>query len=293
MRKFAVFILSHGRPDNVKTYKTLRESGYDGDVYIIVDNLDKTKNRYQEIYESKVVVFDKIEAAKITDAGDNFGHLGAVVFARNYSFVIAKDLGLTHFVQLDDDYQEFKFRFNDNLDLAPKESGAKNYAPRKIKSKLGEIFNNVLDYLDSSKAKSIAFAQGGDFIGGVGNSFAQSIKTKRKAMNVFFCRTDRPFNFFGRINEDVNAYVTLGSRGDLFITINQIGVEQLQTQTNPGGLTTIYLDYGTYVKSFYSVMYHPSSVTVKAMGDRGNYRLHHSINWANTVPVILREEIKK
>ena len=45
MRKFAAFILTHGRPDNVVTYKTLRACGYTGDVFFIVDNEDATVDR--------------------------------------------------------------------------------------------------------------------------------------------------------------------------------------------------------------------------------------------------------
>ena len=41
MNNFAVFILTHGRPDNVITIKTLRQSGYTGKVYFIIDNEDK------------------------------------------------------------------------------------------------------------------------------------------------------------------------------------------------------------------------------------------------------------
>ena len=43
---FAVFILTNGRPDNVITYKTLERCGYTGKTYIIIDDLDKTKDQY-------------------------------------------------------------------------------------------------------------------------------------------------------------------------------------------------------------------------------------------------------
>ena len=35
---FAIFILSHGRANNVKTVKTLEREGYTGKWYIICDN---------------------------------------------------------------------------------------------------------------------------------------------------------------------------------------------------------------------------------------------------------------
>lgn len=280
-KDFAVFILTNGRPDNVKTYATLRKQGYTGKIYLIVDDLDVTKEIYLKNYGKEVIVFDKKKAAKLTDAGDNFGRLGAVVFARNYSFKIAEELGLKYFLQLDDDYGWFQYRFDDKL----------NYSPKGIKN-LDRVFSLILDFYISSGVTSVAIAQGGDFIGGAESDKASRVFASRKAMNSFFCSVSRPFKFFGRINEDVTAYVTLGSRGSVFLTTNQASLEQIQTQTNPGGLTGIYLDLGTYVKSFYSVVFSPSSVKVKELGDRGNYRLHHAVSWKNAVPMIIREKYK-
>ena len=64
------------------------------------------------------------------------------------------------------------------------------------------------------------------------------------------------------------------------------------TQQNPGGLTDIYLDNGTYVKSFYSVIHEPSCVKVALMGSN-NKRIHHKINWDKCCPKILNEKWKK
>lgn len=96
----------------------------------------------------------------------------------------------------------------------------------------------------------------------------------------------------GRINEDVNLYTENGIRGELFITVPRIRLEQKQTQANSGGLTDIYLDLGTYVKSFYSVMYAPACVKITEMGVT-NRRLHHRVSWKNTCPMIVSEKYKK
>jgi hypothetical protein len=75
----------------------------------------------------------------------------------------------------------------------------------------------------------------------------------------------------------------------------QIQVNQTMTQANSGGMTELYLDVGTYVKSFYSVMYAPSCVKVGELGDprSPHYRIHHSINWRVAVPKIMRETVRK
>ena len=58
---FCVFIISHGRPDNVLTFKTVRKQGYTGKILIVCDNEDKTVEQYKKAFgESSVFVFDKL-----------------------------------------------------------------------------------------------------------------------------------------------------------------------------------------------------------------------------------------
>jgi hypothetical protein len=111
-------------------------------------------------------------------------------------------------------------------------------------------------------------------------------------MNVYFCNTEKPIEFYGSINEDVNAYVHNGSVGKVYFTTNMLSIVQGQTQGNAGGLTDIYLELGTYVKSFYSVIIQPSCVKVAVMGTKFK-RLHHSVAWDHAVPVIISEKYRK
>jgi len=279
--KFAVFILTHGRARNVKTYKTLRHHGYTGPIYLIIDNEDKQGDEYRRIYGEQVIEFDKTAIAKTFDEGDNFNDRRAVIYARNASFQIARNLGIDYFLQLDDDYYVWMYRFDASLD----------YRPKRIHS-LDGVFASLLNYYKAIPALTIAIAQGGDMIGEVQNKKLSKLMISRKAMNSFFCSTARPFQFFGRINEDVNTYVTLGNRGGLFLSVMNMNLDQEDTQTNSGGMTGQYMDGGTYVKSFYSVMYAPSCVQVGEMG-RMNKRLHHRIHWDAAVPKIMNERYRK
>lgn len=278
---FAALILTHGRPNKVKTYKTLRKSGYTGKIILVIDDEDKKINEYKEKYKNEVVVFNKEEISKEFDEADIFKDRRAIIYARNASFKIAKNLGLKYFIQLDDDYTNFNFRFSKNL----------NYQFTNV-TNLDDVFNCCLNFMLNTPTTSIAMAQGGDFFGGSEGKFGKKIFLSRKCMNSFICLVDRPFTFNGRINEDVNTYVTEGSRGHLFFTTNQISLQQMQTQQNKGGMTELYLNSGTYVKSFYSIIFHPSSVKIQLLNSK-NSRLHHKIYWENTTPKILREKLKK
>lgn len=278
---FCVFILTHGRADRVYTYGLLERGGYTGKIYIVIDDEDKTRDEYIKVFGDKVLIFSKSAIAQTFDEGDNFNDRRAIIYARNACFDLAKQVGCRYFIQLDDDYTGFQYRID----------GDGSYGYRKVKS-LDRIFTIMLDYYKSIPALSIALAQGGDFIGGSQNILAKTMRLKRKAMNSFICSTDRPFKFFGRINEDVNTYTNLARRGGLFLTIPCVSLVQRQTQSNSGGMTELYLDSGTYVKSFYSVMYTPSSVRISNMGS-AHKRIHHRIAWDKTAPQILHESFKR
>jgi len=279
---FCCFIASHGRADKVYTHQTLRKHGYTGPIYVVIDNLDTSASQYTEKYGDKVVIFNKEEMAKRTDMGDNFWKLGSIIHARNACFDIAQKLGHKYFLVLDDDYYEFRYAFGPDF----------RYSNKSCWSLDAVIGSTLKFYKSVPNLLSIAFAQGGDFIGGEQGSFGQGLRLRRKCMNSFFCSTERPYKFIGSVNEDVNTYTNLGSRGGLFFTMNNILLNQKDTQSNSGGMTDLYEDSGTYIKSFYSVLFQPSSVFIKQIGTK-HKRLHHSISWKNTVPCILSEAHRK
>jgi hypothetical protein len=272
-KDFAVFILTHGRPNNIKTLNTLKKCGYSGDIYFIIDDEDKTINEYINNYGEKYVkIFNKKQLADNVDEGNNFDERRTITHARNASFIIANELGIKYFIQLDDDYYYFGYRY---------ESGAK------IIKNLDRVFEIMLKFYISTNIKSIAFGQGGDHIGGF-----SGIKLKRKCMNSFFCSTDREFQFVGAMNEDVNTYTTLGSRGDLFFTFTNLQLDQKDTQSQNSGITDMYKRFGTYTKAFTTTMMHPSGTKVSMMNSN-NPRIHHQIKWINTTPMIINEKYKK
>lgn len=280
---YAVFILSHGRPDKVLTYHTLRRQGYTGNIYIIVDDEDKSLQQYKDLYAEQVIVFSKKKYEGAFDIMDNFDNNKVIVYARNACYDIARDLALDYFFEYEDDYTQLQYRFAEGKALRGKAA-----------NKLDQLFAAMIDCLSRTRIDTIAFAQGGDFIGGIGS--LKNNTYKRKAMNTFLFRVNADshddIKFIGRMNDDVNTYLTLGKVGKLFFQITKISLVQLTTQTNSGGNTDIYKKYGTYVKSFYSVIAAPSCCKISVIGT-ANQRIHHSINWKNAVPKIVAETHKK
>ncbi len=280
---FAVFILTHGRPDRVITYATLRKQGYTGPIWIVIDDEDKTAQQYRERFGDAVLTFSKAEIAATFDEGDNFGDRRAIVYARNACFDLARKVGARWFVQFDDDYLRLQYRRDAEL----------RYTTIAVQN-ADAMFDALIEYAESTNLSALCMSQGGDHIGGAPSSYNKhGVIARRKAMNTFLCSTDRPLQFYGRINEDVNLYTCGQRRGEVvFLTLMQAMIVQKQTQSNAGGMTGLYLDSGTYLKSFYSVMYAPSCVRIGVMGEAA-VRLHHDISWPHTAPKIVRESVRK
>jgi hypothetical protein len=279
-RKSAIFILTHGRPDNIKTLHMLERCGWTGKTYIVIDDEDTRADEYFERYGDMVLQFNKKEVADRIDDADTSGDRRAIIYARHASQTMAKDLGYDYMLQLDDDYADLRYRFVKNGSLT-------SYRVKDFDSLAEATFK----FLDDTNALTVAFGQGGDMIGGI-NSPNYKSGLQRKVMNSFFLRTDRYVDFKGKINDDVNLYVVYGAQGELMFTSFHVNVLQMATQTNQGGMTELYLEEGTYAKSFYSVMMAPSCVKIYPMGT-ANRRLHHKVDWRYAVPKIINQKYRK
>jgi hypothetical protein len=282
-KNYSVFILTHGRPDNVITYNSLRKAGYTGKIYLIVDDEDKTLDDYKKKYNDEVIVFSKSDYQGKFDLMDNFTGNKVIVYARNACYDIARNLGLDYFFEYEDDYTGFYHRYIDGEKLKAVQC-----------KQMNDIMLNMITCLENTKITTIAFAQGGDCMGGA-KQF-HNIQFKRKAMNSFVFKVNQDPKddciFIGRMNDDVNTYLTQGKVGKLFFQIANVILIQKATQSNSGGNTEAYKSFGTYVKSFYSIMTAPSCCKITMMGSV-HQRIHHRINWNNAVPKIIHERYKK
>ncbi len=282
---FAAFVLSHGRADRVITVDALRRAGYTGRLYVVVDDEDPALDEYRTRYGDAVLTFSKPDVAETFDVGDLEPNRQTVAYARNACWDLARSVGVRYFAELDDDYKDFLYRVVGRTD-----GGLPRLRGWAIRN-LDGVLEAMVRFVEETPTTTIAMSQGGDWMGGTEGAMA-AIRLKRKAMNSFVCDVDRPFDFVGRLNEDVNTYLALGRTGRLFFTVSTVQLNQLATQSNEGGMTDAYLDAGTYVKSFFSVLYAPSCVQIRSMG-RTDRRLHHRIDWDAAVPKIVSAKLRR
>lgn len=247
-----------------------------------MDDEDKCIKQYQDKFGAEhILLYNKDEQEAKTDMMDAGGKRGITVFVRNACFDLAKKIGVQYFMELDEDYNPFVYRIAEN-------GACRTFPNYDLKGVLEAMLKF---YIDNKNIVSLCMGQSGDMIGGLSNArFKQRLI--RKAMNSFICDVNRPFKFFGRMNDDVNVYCKLGNEGKLFLSIMDCLVDADPTQKHNSGMTEIYKDNGTYRKSFYSVMCCPSFVKINMMGET-HLRIHHMVKWNNAVPKILSERFKK
>ena len=274
-KDFAVFILSHGRADTISTYRALRDGGYTGRTYVVIDNEDDQEELYRQKFGDDIIQFDKRDYLEKTDLGDLDTDRRIGVFARNFIQDEAKRLGYKFHLQLDDDVHGFTYRFAQGKVLRALHC-----------SHLDEVFSGMVEYMKETPITSLSFALSAYNMGGVDGSIKEGMT--RKTMTTFLMRADDVQYFHMRMNDDITTSLINGMRGKLYYSYLPIEVEVDKTQVKAGGMTDIYQKNGTYRKSFYSVMCCPSCVKVSAMGIT-DYRIHHTISWNNAVPKLLSE----
>lgn len=276
-KRFAVFILSHGRAKTITTYDVMRKYGYTGDMYVVIDNEDEQENEYRKRFGKDIIQFDKREYVLKTDLGDLDDDRRIGVLARNFIQDKAQDMGYQYHLQLDDDIHGFTARYVRGPKLAC-------YTIRS----LDDVIDGMLDYMDSVAFTALSFGLPAYYVGGVENS-AWKKRMIPKTMTTFIMRADDKRYFHMRMNDDITTCVLGNMRGKMYYSYLPCMVEVDPTQVQKGGMTEIYQDNGTYRKSFYTVMSAPSCTKISSMGVN-DFRVHHEINWNNCTPKIINEK---
>lgn len=270
---FAVFILTHGRPNKQKTVETLTNAGYKGRLYYLCDNTDETLEEYKKKYGDKVVVFDKFDYIASVDTMDNFKKMNCVVYARNAVFDIARNMGIKYFVMCDDDITVLRHRWLDNGKLKSKKV-----------ERAEDVFSAVVKFLQNDNIEALTFGSQREYIGGKTTSLQKGLTYNLN--QIMFCKTDCPLEFIGTFNEDFQAFILTLKRGKLIFSINSIMILSPEIRSGTGGMQDAYNEFNDYVIDFYSVMCAPSCVWI---GNKNKLRRNEDA----IVPKILSERWKK
>lgn len=274
LNSFAVLIISHGRAGNVSTLDMLRQCGYGGKYFIVVDNEDNQQERYIEEYGAEnVIVFDKQEYIEKVDAISTSGERKTPLFARNAVHDIAKQKGLDFYALYDDDLTNLSYRYESDGKLK-----AKNI------QNLDSIFEEMIMFMGFANIDAMAFTNAGGLIGGLHGRWKEGLR--RQAANTYILRTDREYPFIGTYNEDMNFSLLLANAGRLVFELTAICFYAPERGSNAGGLSDTYKTKNWYYINFHSVVCCPWCC-------KTNQKDNLQVSWKHALPMIINERWKK
>ena len=279
-KKFAVFILTHGRPHNQLTVKSLHDVGYTGDLYLVVDDQDESVNEYIAVWGAeRVIVFDKDYFIRHTDTGLHTPVPKFAVFARNAIEHIAKEMGYKTFLMLDDDLTKIRVRL-------PEGDSLKSY---QINGQFDAIIETSVDYVLNCDIACMGLGFCNLYIGGVEN-FNKENPRQRLCAEAFIRNTAHPISWRLNMVEDLITSIDAAMSGEVWFQFLPIQCEIKMSEGEvDGGNSDVYRQLGMYRISFMPVIAYPSSNAVR----RGKK------SWASTtspdkcIPKIISSRYRK
>lgn len=278
---FAVFIITHGRPDKQLTYQTLINCGYKGKLYFVLDDTDTTIQEHIDLFGAdRIFIFNKNHYinADIYDNGLTEGKYACAVYARRATEDIAKSLGLTYFCMMDDDVTDLCIRLliDDKL--------------RRIKiTDMDNIFKAYTELLDVGKIGCVGFGYITLFYA-VKNYLYDD---KRPLPFVAFIRkTSEPVMWKCWYGEDEIAGYENNVLGSLWLVIPLIMI--MSTEVSTGAMSETYSTSSSYLRSISELRYRPADFIITKCRQgrkKGQYKLYkRNSDW---FPKILSDKYKK
>ena len=253
-KKFAVFILTHGRPNNQLTVKSLQDVGYTGEWYLVVDDQDNTFDEYVKVWGAdRVILFNKDYFIRNTDTGLHTPVPKFAVFARNAIEHIAKEMGYKTFMMLDDDITKFRIRL-------PVGDSLKSF---QFTTQFNSIIEDSVDYVLSCDIACLGLGFCNLYIGGVGN-FNKENPRQRLCAEAFIRNTSHPISWRLNMVEDLITSIDAAMTGEVWFQFLPIQCEiKMSEGAVDGGNSDVYRQFGMYRISFMPVIAYPSSNAVR------------------------------
>lgn len=262
MCNVSAIILSYGRKDGMTiTYNSLRQSGFTGEIYILVDDKDSRLPDYRAVYgEKNVLVFSKSEVAVYCDLGDNdTEQLNCAMIARNAVYRFAENINTEFLLICDDDICEFQCRYTNEDENILKSLKVRN---------LDEWLDILSTFLDDARVYGVGFDTAGQLIGGINAGEIRQFQRPRVAQ-CYLIKRGKPIIMPGRSQEDITASVLYNQRGKVCVSFGCVRIVTHAVESLKGGMTEAYSLMGDIRKNIYPVMYNPGVCRIMSLRNAG------------------------
>lgn len=278
--KFAVFILSHKRADRVETYDTLKNSGYTGKLYVVVDDRDPMLSKYRERFGDELLVFNKQEYIDKTETMETSKLESSAVYARNAIEQYAVDLGLDVFGMFDDDIIKLRYRWVDGDKIRS--------LSVKVLDKVFEIYSYYILYTGIA---CVSFPFVMFYVSGK-QYLDRRISEYRHTYQIHIRNSHIPVNWTGIINHDTITQLLTMQQGYIWWSLPYVVFDAKPMNKDSGGLKEVYDALSDFDMAFLAVMSCPFCCTVTtSKGARSSLQIKE--NKHTSYPMIISQRYKK
>ena len=210
----AIFICTHGRPNSQYTLNTLRNSGYTGDIYLVVDDEDDTVCRLYEL-GYKVLNFCKQQYIDKSDTGTNENQRKCILYAKNFCEDIAHQMHLDAFVIADDDILNFRFRYVEDGHLKS----------QKVISTMDDIIQAYYKAMIDCDMVATGFGFTQFYFSGTESFSSENVQKYRVPYNFVFRNAKHKVDWMSWFGEDIITAVYYGRTGQLWTAMPYVQQE--------------------------------------------------------------------
>jgi len=259
MKDFAIFILTHGRPDKQYTLDILKEHGYTGKVYLVLDDTDKSIQQYIDNFGAEnIIIFNKNHYLNTADVGTNKPTDKCILYAKCACEDISKSLGLKAFVVCDDDITRIKLRVPDyEHGSLPTYDG-----------NFDKLFEYMVDFMIEGKLVGTGFCEQVAFLPGIkvfDEAHREKLRNLRIPYQFIFRNAAYPVEWRSYYGED-DITEMLDNHIRPWYKVPFVQYSSLPTggyHDTEDGMSETYKLVGDFERTMLYVMYRPDCVMVR------------------------------
>lgn len=272
----AVFVISYNRAGRVETYSALRDAGFLGEIFVVVDIDDPQYVEYKLRFPNELIAYSKKNEMLQADTVEYKKRPASAIYARNAVEKIANQMRLDAFIILDDDITSFRYRWM-------QEGVCKSL---KITQHIDRIMLAYIDYMLSCDIAALSFENCMFYVGGISDD---KIANERWTYQIHIRNAHIPIEWKSIINEDIITEIMTATRGYIWWSLPYVVYDAVAMNEKSGGNKDNYDTFSEFKRAMFATVVNPSSC--KPGYSHGKLRIIQ--NKKASYPMIVSSRYKK
>lgn len=242
----AIFVISYNRAGRVETYSALRDAGFLGEIFVVIDVDDPQYMEYKLRFSNELIAYSKKNEMSAADTVECEKRPASALYARNAVEKIAIQMHLDAFIILDDDITSFRYRWI--------EGGV--CKSLKITQYIDRILLSYIDYMLSCNIATLSFENCMFYVGGITDD---KIANERWTYQIHIRNANIPVEWKSIINEDIITEIMTATRGYIWWSLPHVVYDAVAMNEKSGGNKDNYDTFSEFKRAMFATVVNPSS----------------------------------